>query len=334
MANRFAVATFPCRGLISWPTVHAASTAARKRGSRRTAVVASARRTTRLLLPAAALLMLAVPGLATAEWTLQAGGDASYDDNVNNAATPDIRTDSSVRADLSLGQLWLVGEGLFITARLQGDVTAFEHYTGLGSASLGGAMSVRQKFGLGAAAPWISWDAAASHRSFIDDVRDGWQFRSGLASGTTVGDQVDVSLFYAWERRTADHADGVLAGIAGDVFDQSDHAIGLRSAFRLGENWTLVAGFTRRKGNFDQTTPAGPNEDLDEAMAVTRDPAFGPSEFAQKIDAIAHLAEVSLSWAIGSQSSISAGLKRQLIYETTGDFYQKSIVELSYRYAF
>src|SRR5271154_733527 len=99
MANRFAVATFPCRGLISWPTVHAASTAARKRGSRRTAVVASARRTTRLLLPAAALLMLAVPGLATAEWTLQAGGDASYDDNVNNAATPDIRTDSSVRAD-------------------------------------------------------------------------------------------------------------------------------------------------------------------------------------------------------------------------------------------
>jgi len=265
-----------------------------------------------LFVIAACLAGSAAPA-AGASWTLDAGADAIYEDNVGLAQlNRDIKADTALRTFASAGPVMLLGDSyvLSLTADVAGKL--YERFTRLDNVAPGLSAELKRKFGLGAEAPWARLFGSVARLQYDDDlIRDGWIYRLGVGVGKRFGERWDLRLDYAYDRRLVDHEMPAVRGIPGDVYDLSGHNVALRADFLLNETISLFGSYAIRVGDVASTTQRN-LQIFQAASAIAADPAFGRRFFAYRIDATTHTLGLGLSVALGRRSSFNVAYEHEI----------------------
>src|ERR1700691_1875106 len=131
-----------------------------------------------------AMLLVCLPDLARSDWTLGTAAQLRHDNNVGNAGNyDDIVGDTIVDARLSMFQLFPIGENysLSVGGDLSGE--AYNRLKGLNDASLGGALALKRKWGLGAYVPWVQIGFSLERSDYNDDYRNDAVYRTTLSGG-------------------------------------------------------------------------------------------------------------------------------------------------------
>jgi len=281
------------------------------------------------------LLVLGIccPAVATADLIADLEAGLLHDSNLNNAELKqDIRSDTALTASLSAGQFIQLDENhsLTVTADLKSEV--YHRYSGMSNLSAGGTLALRRKFGIGAAAPWLRLSASAARLEFKNDVRDGWLYRAALAGGKRLAERWDLQAGYSIERRTGDHATAS-GSLPGNVFDLKNQSLTFDVRYSLSEKTLLFAGYTWRDG--DVVSTSAPNAKIFRgSTAITPDPVFGANARAYKLDATSHIANVGVSQALGSRSSLNVSYQRQITHGDGDNNYYKNIFAATYSHSF
>ncbi len=280
------------------------------------------------------VLTACYPVLARGDWIADVDAGAFYDSNLNNAELErDIRSDSALTAALSVGQFFRLDtdHSLAVTADVRSEV--YHRYSGMNNLALGATLALRRKLGLGPAVPWVRVFASAARLEFKEGVRDGWLYRTGVSAGKRFADRWDAQAGYSFEKRTGDSAIPVVAALSGDVFELESHALNLDVGYSASETILLFAGYAWRNG--DVVSTSMPNAKIFRAStALARDPVFPAGNFAYTLHAVSHNANVGVSVAVSSRSSLNLSYTRQITHGDGENDYYKNFFVASYSYSF
>ena len=123
-------------------------------------------------LPCAVCLNL-LPSSAWADWSTSTQARLTYDNNVGNAqSADDIVADWVTSATASVYQLFPFGDRYSVTVLGNAAGDLYHQVHGLSNASLGGTLSLRRRWGLGALAPWARLGLQAARSDYRDDYRN------------------------------------------------------------------------------------------------------------------------------------------------------------------
>jgi hypothetical protein len=276
----------------------------------------------------------AAPDTARGDWTVGADAEARHDDNVGNAAYPaDIIEDSIVGGHLSLYQVVPLGEGYTVSAG--GDLSGetFHRLDGLNNASLGGALALKKKWGLGAFAPWIRVGASIARSDYRDDYRNAAIYRATLTAGRRIDDHWNLWADYAFERRAAATQEQQEPGISGDAFSQKSHRLAANIEYALNEALSLGANVSVRHGDI-VTTTLSEYRIYDAARAIAEDPAFGPDAYAYRLIGTTYGFRVGINYSPTPHTLIECGFQRFDTRADGGNGYTKSMPEISWNYRY
>ena len=281
-----------------------------------------------------AILLVFLPRLARSDWTLGADARLRHDNNVGNAGTyDDIFEDTIVDARVSLSQLFRIGENYSLS--VGGDVSgeSYNRLKGLNSASLGGALAVKRKFGLGAYVPWIRIGLSIAHSDYNDDYRNATVYRTTLSAGQRLDERWNLWAEYAYEQRAANSQPELVPGISGDAYSQTSQMLTGSAEYALNERTSLVFGPLLRYG--DVVSTSEPSLGIyTVARAIAADPAFGPDEYAYKLTGTSFGFRVGINYSPTSHSLLGLGFQRLETHADGGNSYTKSIPEISWDYRF
>jgi hypothetical protein len=284
---------------------------------------------------ACALLSLAgLPYAALGDWTLGADARLYHDDNVGNAQSrPDIVEDSVIGARLSIFQLFPLDDTYSVT--VGGDLGGerFHRITGLSNASLGGAVSIRKKWGLGAFVPWARAGVSVARLDYDGSYRNAWDYRASLASGRRLDERWNVWADYVFERRAASAQTEEVPGLSGDAYSQDSHSVGLHLEYSLNERTFLALGLLGRHGDVVSTT-SGSEQIFVSSRALAEDPAFGPEAYAYRLTGTTLGFRVGVDWSPTAHSALGIGFERLDTRAGGGNDYTKSVPELTWDYRF
>jgi hypothetical protein len=283
---------------------------------------------------AALIILGAAPYRARSDWTVGAAARLSHDNNVGNAQFPtDIVPDSTVGARLSIFQLFPLGEGYSVTVGGNLNGEAFHRLTGLNNGSLGGDLSLRKKWGLGAFAPWARAGVSVARSSYDDSYRNAWVYRATLASGRRIDERWNLWAEYSYERRSADAHPELVPGLSGDAYSQNDHNLGLNLEYSLNERTFLALGILGRHGDVVSTT--APSAGIYYASrALAEDPAFGPEDYAYKLTGTTYGVRLGIDYSLTAHSLLGCGFERLVTHAYGGNSYTKSIPQITWDYRF
>jgi hypothetical protein len=281
----------------------------------------------------ALLSLCAIAGGALADTILDVQAGALYDSNLPRAQLEhDRKSDVAVQAGLAWGRFVPLADGLTLRATLDGAGEIYTRFSGLNNLSLGGSLSLRRKLGLGALAPWLSVSVAGARLEYQNDVRTGWRYELGVATGKRITEAWDIEANFRYQHRTADESIAVVPGISGEVFDLQSHQAGLRSEYALTERLSLAAGFDYRRGDIASTTLRNftvfTNSD-----AIALDTAFGDDTVGYRIFALTRAFRLGLSYALGRSNSINLVAERWISKARGGLDYYNTLVGASYVHA-
>lgn len=282
---------------------------------------------------ACAVCLAGLPYAAHGDWNF--GGDARlrHDNNVGNASNAgDIVGDSILGAALSIFQLFPVDRSysIAVDADLSGE--RYDRIHGLSNASLGGAIALKRKWGLGAYAPWARIGLSVAHTDYEDDYRNASVYRATLGVGRRIDQRWNLSADYAFERRNAVSLPAEVPGISGDAFSQTSHNLGANAQFSWSENTHLTAGLVLRHGDVLSTTH-GSLMILAASHALAEDPAFGPGAYAYRLTGTTFGVRVGIHYTPASHHSFGLGFLR-LDTHAGGNGYTKSVPEITWDYGF
>jgi len=264
---------------------------------------------------------------------LDVSAGALYDSNVPRAQLErDIKSDTAFQAALAWGRFMPLSDGLTLRATLDASGEAYAHYSGLNNLALGTSLSLRQKFGLGALAPWVSGWASGARLDYEDKARDGWRYEFGIGAGKRLTDAWDIEATYRYQHRTQDHPVAVVPGISGAVFDLQAHQAGVRSEYAMTDRVSLGAGFDYRRGDVASTTLRNFTI-FTNSTAIALDPVFGPDAVGYRIYAITQAYRIGFSYALGRSNSINTGIERWISRARGGLDYYNTLVGASYVHA-
>jgi hypothetical protein len=278
------------------------------------------------------ILLGAIPHAARSDWTLGAGGGVKHDDNVGNAQSrSDIVGDSAIDARLSTFQLYPLNEGYSVS--VGGDLggEAYRRLTGLNEVSLDGMVALKKKWGLGAFAPWVRAGLSLGRSSYEDSYRNSWDYRATLASGRRIDERWNLWVDYAFERRAASPQMEEVPGLSGDAFSQSSQNAGAHVEFSLNENTFLAIGVLGRHGDV-VSTGAGSARIYNASRALAEDPAFGPEAYAYRLTGTTYGFQLGISYAATAHSVIGCGFKHFDTHADGGNYYVKSVAEITWNY--
>ena len=276
----------------------------------------------------------AIPDTARSDWTLGADAQARHDNNVGNAEYPgDIIEDSVIGGHLSLYQVMAFGEGYSLSAG--GDLSGetFNRLNGLSNASLGGALTLKRKWGLGAFAPWIRVGAAIARSDYRDDYRNASIYRASLAAGRRMDDHWNLWADYAFELRAAATQEQEEPGVSGDAYSQKSHRVALNVEYALNETLSLDAGLSVRRGDI-VTTTLSEYRIYDAARAIAEDPAFGPDAYAYRLLGTTYGFRLGISYSPTPHTLIQCAFQRFDTRAEGGNGYTKSVPEISWSYRY
>jgi hypothetical protein len=285
---------------------------------------------------AAAVLVLlaAVPDTARSDWTPGVDARVRHDDNVGNAAYPgDFIDDTIIGGHVSLYQVVACGDGYSVSAGADLDGETFHRLDGLTNASLGGGLSLRKKWGLGAFTPWIRAGASFTRSDYRDDYRNASIYRATLAAGRRIDQQWNLWADYSFERRAAATQEQQEPGISGDAYTQQSHRISGNVEYALNEVLTLDAGLSVRHGDI-VTTTLSEYRVYDAARAIAEDPAFGPDAYAYRLVGTTYSFRVGLDYSPTPHTLIQCGFQRFDTRAGGGNGYTKSVPEISWSYRY
>jgi hypothetical protein len=282
----------------------------------------------------AAFVMLLASGGALADGILDVQAGVLYDSNVPRAQLSyDIKSDTALQASLAWGRFVPLSTGLTLRATIDAAGEVYTRYAGLNNVALGGSLGLRQKFGLGAFAPWLSASVSGARLEYQNAERDGWRYQLGVAAGKRMTESWDVEASFRYEHRTADQALAVVPGISGDVFDLQSHQAGVKTEYALTEGLSLSAGFDYRRGDVASTTLRNftifVNSD-----AIALDPVFGDDTVGYRIFAVTRAWLLGASYALGASNSINLVAQRWVSRARAGLDYYNTLVGISYVHAF
>jgi hypothetical protein len=295
----------------------------------------------------AIILLIGGMKFAYAEWIGNVSAQYEFNSNLSNAQpSSDINSDSAFRMNLSGGKYFQLTDstGLNLTADLGG--TNQIRFNGLNNISYGLSTSLRHKFGLGDAAPWISVVGSAAYHDFENAPRDGWRYNLSFSMGKRLTERFTLQLKYRYEEQIADRIynipgltlqtfeeDEPPIPIYGDAFNLSAHNVSLTGIFTVTDTLTGFLAYTRREGGITSTIGYEP-EILEYGDAVALDSAFGNNRYAYKVDASTNLVSAGLSWAMTGHASLNLGYDWM---QTTGDYdleYNNNLAHFSLIYSF
>src|SRR5205814_2785882 len=119
---------------------------------------------------------------------------------------------------LSIGHYWQLADAtsLLATADFKGSLyPRFERLSNIASAL---TLGVRQKFGLGASAPWLRVFVTGGALDYDDNLRDSVLVDAGVQVGKRLSERFDVQAGYTYEMLDA----------RSRVFDQDSHTLSLK----------------------------------------------------------------------------------------------------------
>jgi hypothetical protein len=285
-----------------------------------------------LVLPA--VLLLCLPDPARSDWTLGTDAQLRHDNNVGNAGNyDDIVGDTIVDGRLSMFQLFPLGENysLSVGGDLSGE--SYNRIKGLNDGSLGGALAVKRKWGLGAYAPWVRIGLSIARSEYHDDYRNATVYRATLSAGQRLDERWNLWAEYGYERRAANSQPELVPGISGDAYSQTSQALTGSAEYALNERTFLVFGPLLRYG--DVVSTSEPSLGIyTVARAIAADPAFGPDEYAYKLTGTTFGFRVGINYSPTSHSLLGLGFQRLETHADGGNSYTKSIPEISWDYRF
>jgi hypothetical protein len=287
------------------------------------------------------VLAALVGGIAppvAADWIAGADAHLLFDDNVGRALTSEDE-----RADFFLGAAATAGQFLALTDRATLVLTAdfasdvYARHGGLTQYSLGATAALKQKFGLGAYAPWVSLSGSARHADYQSALRDSWLFSAAVTLGTRFDEHWEAQLEYGFLRRVADRTPAAIEydelWFPGTVFDQTSHGPKVSATYSWTDETAITASYAYRTGDAFST---GHLTDAlaDVAEAATHDSAFEAGQVAYRIPADTHSFAVGASRALGAHSSVNLGYQHHWTRGPEELTYHVNRVELSLLYAF
>jgi hypothetical protein len=278
------------------------------------------------------------PCLVQADWGFDATAGLAYDDNLSNGLEADDRKgDSAFTATASGGYYEQLGTSTGVGLSLLADTTDYLHYTGLTNVGLGARAQLRQKFGLGADAPWAAISAQAMHRNYHYDYQDGWAYDAAASAGKQLSERWSIRGIVRYDRYDADQLQTpVLPGISSAAYNVWGWNFGASLSVLLTENDALSAAYTWRNGTV--TSVDQPDfEVLEYSSAVARDPVFGtsPRMVAYRIKAKTDILSLAWSHTLGRHAAVNLAYTYQL--SRTGSElgnYDSNLISLSLSYSY
>ena len=281
-----------------------------------------------------AILLVCVPDLARSDWVLGTDAQLRHDNNVGNAGNYDnIVGDTIVDARLSIFQLFPIGENysLSVGGDLSGE--SYNRLKGLNNASLGGALAVKRKWGLGAYVPWVRIGFSVARSDYNDDYRNDTVYRTTLSAGQRLDERWNLRAEYAYEQRAANSQPELVPGISGDAYSQTSQMLTGSAEYALNERTFLVFGFLLRYG--DVVSTAEPNLGIyTVSRAIAADPAFGADDYAYKLTGTTFGFRVGINYSPTPHNLLALGFQRLETHADGGNSYTKSIPEISWDYRF
>jgi hypothetical protein len=279
------------------------------------------------------VLLSAIPYAAHSDWTLGAEAHLRHDSNVGNTDnSADIVEDAIVGARLSVFRLFPIGASyaLSVGGDLSGE--SFHRLSGLTNASVGGALVLKKKWGLGAFAPWARAGFSIARSSYDDDYRSVSIYRATLSAGRRIDERWNLWAEYAFERRAAATLTQDVPGVSGDAYSQDGHSVAANADYSLNETLFVSIDLSARRGDVVSTTLS--EERIDTASrAIAEDPTFGPDAYAYKLLATTYGFRVGINYAPTPHTLLECGFQR---FDTRagGDRYTKSMPEITWNYRF
>jgi len=287
-----------------------------------------------LTLVLSAVFLGCLPDLARSDWTLGTDAQLRHDNNVGNAGNyDDIVGDTIVDARLSMFQSIPIGENysLSVGGDLSGE--SYNRLKGLNNASLGGALAVKRKWGLGVYVPWVRIGLSIARSEYNDNYRSATVYRTTLSAGQRLDERWNLWAEYAFDRRAASPGMEEVPGLSGDAFSQDSHNVAANLEYSLNENTSLALGLLGRHG--DVVSTAGDSEKMYYApRALAEDPAFGPEAYAYKLTGTTYGFRVGVNYAPTPHSLLGLGFERLNTHADGGNSYTKSVPEITWDYRF
>jgi hypothetical protein len=246
-------------------------------------------------------LLIAHAVAAHAEWIVDAGGDVVYEDNLTRATrAADRRSDVALSPAFSIGHYFQLADAtsLLATADFKGSLyPRFERLSNIASTL---TLGVRQKFGLGASAPWLRVFATGGALDYGDNLRDSVLVDAGVQAGKRLSERFDVQGGYTYEMLDA----------RSRVFDQESHTLSLRGGAALTGALQLTLGYAVRWGDLVvHRTPAPGAVPTSHTRVVN---TFDTPLEAVRIDATTHIVSAAVSYAVTPRAALTAGYEHQL----------------------
>jgi hypothetical protein len=279
-------------------------------------------------------LLGAAPYTARSDWTLGTDAHVLHDNNVfNGESSPDIVADTIVGARLSVFQLFPLGEGYSVS--VGGDLSgeSFHRFDGLSNASVGGTLTLKKKWGLGAFAPWVRAGVSIARSDYEDDYRDASIYRATLAAGRRIDERWNLWADLAFERRAAATQEQQLPGISGDAYSQDGRTVSANVEYALNETTFLSVGVSARHGDVVSTT-ADEDRIYLSARAIAEDPAFGPDAYAYKLTGTTYGFMLGINYSPTPHMLLECGFRRLDTQAEGGNGYTKSMPEIAWSYRF
>lgn len=278
--------------------------------------------------------LCAVSQTARADWTVASSASLSHDNNVGNAQNYAGKVaDSNLSATLSLLQLISLGESFSLAAGGDASGQIYDRLTGLNNASLEALLSLKQKWGIGAYAPWARFGISVGRADFDDGYRDAALYRASIEAGKRLDEHWNLWAKYSYERRRADPAPTDLYGISSDVFTLTGRSFKAGVQYALSERVSLSLGSLLRHGDVVSTT----RENVyiySASKAVAPDPTFGPEAYAYRLYGTTYGARLGAEYSLGDHSLLGCGWQRLETHAQAANNYADSQAEITWNYRF
>ena len=253
------------------------------------------------LAAAVCALALAHVAAAHAEWIVDAAGDVVYEDNLTRATRrADRRSDVALSPALSVGHHFQLTDAMSLLATADFKGSLYPQFERLSNVSSTLTLGVRQKFGLGAFAPWLRVFATGGVLDYGDNVRDSALVDAGLEVGRRLSQRFDLRGGYTYERLEA----------RSSVFDQDSHTISLKGDVGLTDALQLTLGYAARWGDLVVHRAPAPGAALPPHSRLVN--TFDTPLVALRISATTHIFAAAVSYALTERAALNAGYEYQL----------------------
>jgi hypothetical protein len=270
-----------------------------------------------------------------AEWEIGATAGAFYDDNLTRAQNAvDKRAAGAATANVT-GTYFIPLTGSDgVTFTLYGRAEAFERYSGLTNLVAGGTAAYRHKFGLGYAAPWVSFTLGGSFDDYREDLRTSTRLDVRAETGKRFTEQFDMSAGVYYERRYDNHGESIVPGISGRVFDLAGQGVFVRAGYAPTDAVYFDAKAGVRRGDVESTSQRS-RQIFFASSAIANDPVWGdPDLFAYRLNGTTWSGALTASYALSDQSSLDAEYRYDFTRAAQGLEYTTNRVVLTFIHRF